>query len=137
MRFATLVVPCLMVLSGCSSSSPAPAENAAMLFEGARLIHGDASVVDNSAILVENGKISKVGKKGEVEASAGAARIDLTGKTVMPAIVDAHAHLGWQIVKTGQIGKDTYSKDNLIDHLKRVAYYGVAATQNLGIDPGE
>jgi imidazolonepropionase-like amidohydrolase len=55
----------------------------------------------------------------------------------MPAIVDAHAHLGWQIVKTGQIGKDTYSKENLIDHLTRVAYYGVAATQNLGIDPGE
>ena len=86
---------------------------------------------------MEDGKITKVGKKGEVEAPAGAAHVDLSGKTVMPAIVDAHAHLGWQIVKTGQIGKDTYSKDNLIDHLKRVAYYGVAATQNLGIDPGE
>ena len=136
MRYATLLISCLLVLSGCSSSS-APAENAALSFEGARLIHGDASVVDNSAILVENGKISKVGKRVRSNCPPGGARIDLTGKTVMPAIVDAHAHLGWQIIKTGQIGKETYTKDNLIDHLKRVAYYGVAATQNLGIDPGE
>ena len=37
-----------------------------------------------------------VGKKGEVQAPAGAARVDLTGKTVMPAMVDLHGHLGYQ-----------------------------------------
>jgi imidazolonepropionase-like amidohydrolase len=106
------------------------------LFEGARLIASDGAAVENSAFVVENGKFTKVGKKGEVEAP-GAARVDLTGKTVMPAIIDTHAHLGWAIIKTGAIGKETYSKENLIDHLTRAAYYGVAVTRNLGIDPGE
>ena len=55
----------------------------------------------------------------------------------MPALVDTHTHLGWAIIKTGRIDKDSYSKDNLIDHLHRLAYYGVAATQSMGIDPGE
>jgi imidazolonepropionase-like amidohydrolase len=55
----------------------------------------------------------------------------------MPALVDTHTHLGWAIIKTGRIDKDSYTKDNLIDHLHRLAYYGVAATESMGIDPGE
>lgn len=136
MRHVAQLSGCLLLLAGCSSQPPAT-EASAVLFEGARLISGDAPAIENSAILMENGKFTKVGKKGEVEAPAGAQRVDLSGKTVMPALVDDHAHLGWQIIKTGQIGKETYSKENLIDHLTRAAYYGVAATQNLGIDPGD
>ena len=109
-----------------------------MLFEGARLITGDGSApIENSAFLVENNRITSVGRKGEITAPANAARIDLTGKTVMPALIDTHTHLGWAIIKTGQIGKDTYTKENLIDHLHRLAYFGTAATQSMGIDPGE
>jgi imidazolonepropionase-like amidohydrolase len=136
MRPVAILSATLLFLTGCSTEPPAT-EPTAVLFEGARLISGNTPPVENSAFLMENGKITKVGTKGQVEAPAGAVRVDLTGKTVIPAIVDAHAHLGWQIIKTGQIGKDTYSKENLIDHLTRVAYYGVAAVQNLGIDPGE
>jgi len=44
-----------------------------------------------------------------------AARVDLTGKTV---------------IKTGEIGKDTYSRKNLIDHLRRAAHYGIAVVMN-------
>ncbi|MBV8845352.1 MAG: hypothetical protein JO307_21295, partial [Bryobacterales bacterium] len=117
-----------------------PAANAqnAVLFEGARLITGDGSAaIENSAFLIQNDRITTVGKKGEVRAPAGAAKVDLSGKTVMPAIVDAHTHLGWAIIRTGEIGKDTYTKENLIDHLRRLAYYGVAATFNMGTDPGD
>jgi imidazolonepropionase-like amidohydrolase len=109
----------------------------AVLFEGARLITGDGTVVTDSAFVVENNHFTKVGKKGAVPAPAGAARVDLTGKTAMPALVDAHAHLGWTILKTGEIGAKTYSRENLIDHLQRYAYYGIAAVQSMGIDPGE
>ena len=116
---------------------PAAAQQAT-LYEGARLIIGDATApIENSAFLVENGKFTRVGKKGDVKAPAGASRVDLTGKTVMPAIIDAHTHLGWAIIKTGLINKDTYSKANLEDHLRRLAYYGIAATMNFGTDPGD
>ena len=64
-----------------------------VLYEGARLIAGDGSApIADSAFLVENGTITKVGKKGEVTAPGGAGRINLTGKTVMPTLINAHGH---------------------------------------------
>src|SRR6202035_2007097 len=108
-----------------------------ILFEGARLIVGDGGVVDNSAFLIENGKLTKDGRKGDLELPAGAVRVNLTGKTVVPELIDAHTHYGWPIVKTGRIGADTYTKENLTDHLRRAAYYGIAAVQSMGIDKGE
>src|SRR5690349_21826874 len=132
----TYLAAALLILAGCSA--PKPETPSATVFEGARLITGDGSTpVENSAFVIENAKITVVGRKGEVTAPAGAARVDLTGKTVMPALVDDHTHLGWAVIKTGRIDKDSYTKDNLIDHLHRLAYHGVAATQSMGIDPGE
>ena len=54
------------------------------LYEGATLIVGDGSSIENSAFIVQNGRFSRVGSSGDIEAPAGAVRIDLTGKTVMP-----------------------------------------------------
>src|SRR5579863_5756831 len=126
-RFILPIVLCLPV--GFAQQMP-------ILFEGARLVNGDGSVTENSAFVIGNGKFTSVGKKGAVKAPARATRVDLAGKTVMPALVDTHVHLGWYVVKTNQIGAETYSRENLIDHLERVAYYGVAAVQSMGIDKG-
>jgi imidazolonepropionase-like amidohydrolase len=129
MRFSL----CLFLVAGCLS-----AQQSAILFEGARLITGDRSEpIENSAFLIDNNKFTKVGKKGEVQLPAGAVRVNLTGKTVMPSLIDTHTHLGWQVIKTGAIGVDTYTRENLIDHLQRLAYYGIAATRSMGIDKGD
>ncbi len=112
--------------------------SAATIYEGARLITGDGSTpIENSAFVVDNNRITAVGRKGQVKAPAGATHVDLTGKTVIPALLDGHTHLGWAILSNGRMDKDTYSKENLIDHLQRLAYYGVAASFNMGIDPGD
>src|SRR6266436_1249415 len=64
------------------------------VFEGARLIAGDGSApVADSAFIVQNGRFTEVGRKGQLKIPAGAVQVDLTGKTVMPAIIDAHKHL--------------------------------------------
>ncbi|MEO8097393.1 MAG: amidohydrolase family protein [Acidobacteriota bacterium] len=124
-----------LVLASCSRSTPEP--GAAVVYEGARLIVGDGSAIEDSAFVVEKGEFRAVGKRGAVEAPAGAAHVDLKGKTVMPALVDAHAHLGWTLLKENRTDTDTYSRENLADHLRRYSYYGIAAVRNLGIDPGE
>jgi imidazolonepropionase-like amidohydrolase len=43
---------------------------------------------------VKNNRIAEVGKKGEIAIPAGAKVIDITGKTLMPGIIDVHAHVG-------------------------------------------
>ena len=137
MRLSQVLASCLLlILAGCSATKQETPPSAT-LFEGARLITDGATTIENSAFIIDGAKITSVGRKGDITAPAGAARVDLTGKTVMPALVDTHTHLGWAIIRTGRIDKDTYTKDNLIDHLHRLAYYGVAATQSMGIDPGE
>ena len=93
------IISLLALLLAACSESPRN-ESAATLFEGARLISGDGGApVENSAFLMENGKFTTVGKKGEVAAPPGAVRVDLAGKTVMPALIDSHAHLGWAVIR--------------------------------------
>ena len=127
-----------LLLGTLGVSVAAAQPSATILFEGASLIVGDGTApIENSAFLVENNQFVRIGKKGKIHAPAGAVRIDLTGKTVMPALVDAHTHLGWAVIRTGRIDAETYTRDNLIDHLQRYAYYGIAAAQSMGIDQGE
>ncbi len=97
----------------------------ATVYEGARLITGDGSAaVADSAFVVENGRFTAVGRKGQVKAPAGAAHVDLTGKTVIPALIDAHKHLA-------------VTRDALVDQLQHFAYYGIGGTMSLGQDTGD
>jgi imidazolonepropionase-like amidohydrolase len=132
-----------IVLASVAACSPAPAAEqrpaaTATLFEGARLITGDGGApIEDSAFLIEADRITGVGKKGEIQLPQGATRVDLTGKTVMPALVDAHSHLGYTDVKHNTTAAANFTRDNLVDHLKRYAYYGIAATLSMGVDRGE
>ncbi len=62
----------------------------------ARIITMDAnnSVIENGVVIVKENRIIAAGKTGEVQIPAGAKVIDCAGKTIMPGIVDVHAHLG-------------------------------------------
>jgi imidazolonepropionase-like amidohydrolase len=128
----------LLFMTACSSPPPAPAASSAILFEGARLIDGNGGPpIEQSALLIDRDAIVAAGKKGEIAAPAGAARVDLTGKTVMPALVDAHSHLGYTDVKAMTTAAANFTRDNLVDHLRRYAYYGIGATLSMGVDRGE
>ena len=94
-------------------------------FEGARIIVGDGSVpIENGVVVVDGARITQVGRAGQVKVPAGATRVNLAGKTVMPAIVDAHTHMG-------------ETRDAMIDLLQRKAAFGVGAVLSLGLDPGD
>ncbi len=110
----------------CAAPSESQAQTGGVtVYEGARLIIGDgAAPIENSAFVVQNGRFTQVGRKGQVNVPAGAARVDLTGKTVMPAVVDAHTH-------------QPVAREALVDSLQRKAYYGVAGVISLGQDTGE
>jgi len=109
---------------------------AVTIFEGARLITGDGGApIDNAAVVVTGDRITAVGRRGEVVVPPGAARVDITGKTVMPALVDDHVHMGYR--RGTSFTPDNYTRENLLDMLDRYAYYGVAAVLETGTGRGD
>jgi imidazolonepropionase-like amidohydrolase len=131
---ALLTAGYVCLASACYSPGPiqAPPSGAAV-FEGARLIRGDGgSPIEDSAFIVEGTTFVAIGRRGDVQVPSGAARVDLTGKTVMPTLVDLHGHYGFQNVAEGTMSKEVYTRENLIDHMERLAYHGVGATVGVG-----
>jgi hypothetical protein len=118
-------------------AAPQPASGAgAVLFVGARLIaDGDRPPIEDSAFLVEKDKIAKVGRRNQIQAPAGAARVDLTGKTVIPALVNVHGHVGFQ--RGPSFAKENYTRENILNQLSQYAYYGVGAVMTTGTDMGD
>jgi len=132
---AASLAACCVSIAVYSQTGPA---STAVVYEGARLILGDASApIDNGAFVVQNGRFTAVGRRGEVPAPAGATRVELTGKTVMPALVNAHVHFGYErfTKATGEALPENFTPENLLDHLQREAFYGVGTANDGGSAP--
>ncbi|MFT4815894.1 MAG: imidazolonepropionase-like amidohydrolase [Pseudohongiellaceae bacterium] len=108
-------------------------ETESYLLDNVRVIIGDGSVLESGALLVDGGRIRAVGLRSEIELDSSVEVIDLSGKTIMPALIDSHAHLGYEGHTSW--GAENYSRENLIDHLQRYAYYGFSAVFSAGSDP--
>ncbi len=106
----------LAVLAGFTTSS-----HAQTAYEGARLIMGDGRVIENGTLVVDGTRITQAGAAADVKVPAGAKRVSLTGKTVMPTIIDTHVHL-------------TGKRETMIRDLKQRAYWGVSAAVSMGTD---
>jgi imidazolonepropionase-like amidohydrolase len=129
--------PCLLILAAAylPVRVASQASRPATWFEGARLIIGDKSpTIESSALLVEGDSFTWVGRKGERQPPANATRVDLSGKTVIPALIDGHNHIGLVNEKDGTNKKANYTRENLIDQVQRYAYYGTAATLSMGLE---
>src|SRR5215207_11259553 len=86
--FSSLMLVVLRPMPVATQNTPA-----VTIFEGARLITGDGSAaLENSAFIVTGNRFTQVGRAGQLQAPAGARRVDLRGKTVIPAIIDTHTH---------------------------------------------
>jgi len=120
--------------AGAAAQAPATAQRVT-LFEGGRLIVGNGSpAIERSAFIVQGRTITSVGRAGELQAPAGAARVDLTGKTVMPAFVDTHSHIGYMNEVTNKESEKNFTHAKLLDDLDRFAFAGAALTFSLGSD---
>jgi imidazolonepropionase-like amidohydrolase len=111
---AAITIGVLTALSG-----PTAAQTTA--YEGARLIVGDGRVIENATIVVDGNRVTQAGSGKDAKVPAGAKRVSLTGKTVMPMMIDTHVHLS---------GK----RESVIRDLKQRAYWGVSAAMSMGTD---
>jgi len=112
----------LMVLTVWSVTALGQTPPAVTVFEGARVIVGDGRApIENASFVVNGARFVQVGRAADVRVPAGATRVNLAGKTVMPAIIDTHTHL-------------SQTREALVDDLRRRAYFGVGEALSLGQD---
>ena len=131
-----MTLPCRIALAASLAFAtliPVPAQSpgGVKAFTGARVIDGtDRTPIDNATIVVRGGKIVAVGPGASVTVPAGAERIALTGKHVIPGLVNAHGHVG----NTVGMEQGKYSADNVLRDLRTYAAYGVTTVYSLGDD---
>lgn len=100
-------------------------------FTGARVFDGTGSPLTAPVIvLVEAGKVKAIGPK--IPVPAGAERIDVSGKFIVPGLINSHGHIA--DTKGLRTGPEFYTEDNLLHQLRLYARYGVTTVFSLGGD---
>jgi imidazolonepropionase-like amidohydrolase len=103
------------------------------VLKGFTLIDGTGRpAIANSAMIIDNGRIRWVGPMAELKIPPSAETIDLTGKFVMPGIINLHGHLG----NTVGLEQDPklYTRQSVENDLRTYAAYGVTTMVSLGLD---
>lgn len=118
----------LLALLAIASAS---ANEGSIAFVGARIIDGTAAApLEDGVIVITDGRIQTVGPRSAVTIPAGAQQFDVSGKTIMPGLINAHGHVGDTLgLRTG-----TYTTENLLRQLSLYARYGVTTINSLGGD---
>jgi len=121
----------LSLVSASLITLPAQSPGGVKAFTGARVIDGtDRAPIDNATIVVRGGRIVSAGPAASVTVPAGAERISLAGKHVIPGLVNAHGHVG----NTVGMEQGHYSAENVLRDLHTYAAYGVTTVFSLGDD---
>jgi imidazolonepropionase-like amidohydrolase len=88
----------------------------------ATVIDGTGAAPQNDvSVVMENGVIRDMGPSSRITAPAGSTIIDLTGKFIVPGIINAHGHVD----------------ANRDPQLRQYALYGITTTTNMGFDPDD
>jgi len=96
-----VITPALAVLIAVGiTTAPGLAQDGPTVIRAARAIDGRGAIIANAEIVVQDGRITKVGARGAVP--AGARVIDLGSRTVMPGLIDGHSHLTWYFNRQGR-----------------------------------
>ena len=133
---STCAVGLALTAVACSDPAPEAPLSTVVAYEGATLITGDGGPpLGGGVLVVDQGVITDVGLAANVTIPEGATVVDLTGKTVMPTLVDLHGHVGYQ--RGLSYDEANYTRENLTDELNRYAYYGVGTIVSMGTDPGD
>src|SRR5216684_7932839 len=106
-----LPIPALLALVMAACTAPG---KGVIALEGATLIDGSGGAPQPDAvILIRNGHVEAVGQVNVLKVPRGAERISLLGKTVIPGLIDAHAHaerwaipryLAWGVTTVRDLG---------------------------------
>ena len=94
---------------------------------GARIIDGTGRApIEQGTLLISNGRITAVGPSASVIVPANATRVDMSGKTILPGLINTHGHV------TIDDNTKLPMRDHMLQVLKAYSDYGVTAVVSLG-----
>jgi imidazolonepropionase-like amidohydrolase len=129
MSLAMLVVLSAFFVQRSLAQAP---DAGAIALTGARVIDGTGKApLGQATVVIRNGRIEAVGAPAAVNIPAGATRIDMSGKTIMPGMINAHAHLNVDRELKMPV------RDELVLRLRTYAEYGVTSAVSLGSTPAD
>jgi len=117
-------------LATLNTQAQAPIPGSATALMNARVIDGTGRpAMEKATIVMRDGRIDAVGANPTIP--AGATRVDMAGKTIMPGMINAHGH--------AQKGLDPKIpiREDLIRQLRMYANYGVTTVVSLGANPDD
>lgn len=128
-----LLSPFFLIALACNQQA-AQTSPSYIAFTGATIIDGSGTApIADGVLLIRDGRIASVGTREEVELPAGAEVRDVTGKTIIPGLINTHGHVG--DVKGIEGGH--YSRENIRENLAIYARYGITTVVSLGGDRQE
>lgn len=124
----------LLTLAISCASGAAHAGLGTIAFVGARIIDGTgAPAIENGVLISIDGKIVAIGNAANTAIPSDAQRIDVSGKTLIPGLINTHGHVGQVLgLETGH-----YDRGNVLRQLGLYARYGITTVSSLGDDEYE
>jgi imidazolonepropionase-like amidohydrolase len=82
---------CLILLATwCTGADPSET----LVFRGATIWPASGAPIENGILVVQDGKIIAIGAADQVTVPPDARVLDMSGKTIIPGLVDTHSHIG-------------------------------------------
>ncbi len=123
----------LSALCACPRAS-GQAKPRQIVLKGARLIDGTGGpAIERSVVVIEGDHLVAAGSEAKVSIPAGADVKDVSGKTIMPALINLHGHLGLSS-NGADSAAGNYTQENVVKQLNRYLSYGVATVASFGQD---
>ena len=124
----------LTILAGALLCAvPGASQPRVTAFTGATLIDGAIGApVPNAVLIVRDGKVVAAGRAATTLVPDAAERIDLSGRTIVPGMINAHGHVGSVVGLEDRA--EFYTEENLLRQLGLYARYGVTTVVSLGGD---
>jgi imidazolonepropionase-like amidohydrolase len=115
----------LATLASCGESPAPTAAPGTVAIVGARLIDGTgADPMEDSVVVIQDARIQAAGPRSSTPVPAGAEVVDGAGKTIIPGLVDTHAHYHGDLAQVDR-------------QFKTQLYFGVTTARSIGADPPE
>ena len=115
----------VLILSGCGESAAPVVQHGGLALVGGQLIDGTGSApVTDSVVVIRNGRLESAGTRDATAVPAGAEVIDVTGKTIIPGLVNLHVHYRG-------------GPEDIERQFQTQLYYGVTTGRSIGSDSSE